>query len=135
MIGTMVIPLVEMQKAYGREIDLKMVLKGWEAILSDKFSGNQICYALKKYALEIGDDFPSPKNIHDILCPPKPRISTAEFIHAKEQWALENYKPFSYYGQIVKDYERENEEERAESRPIEDDEILKIVQNSVKRIS
>lgn len=50
-IAAVVYPLAEMQKAYGRSMNAQLVMQGWEGILAKKYNGDQIVYALEKYAL------------------------------------------------------------------------------------
>lgn len=102
--------------------------------LEGKFTASQVMQAIDKYT-DTHADLPTPADLTALINPEKPRISSAEFIHSKDQWAKEGYPSYSYYAMIVKQYERENQEERQEARPIEDKKILEIVQNSVKRIA
>lgn len=57
---------------------------------------------------------PTPADIYKIIRPEKQhtRVSHAEFIHAKEQWKLEGFPSYSYYATVVKDYEKQNAEDR-----------------------
>lgn len=121
------------QKTYSQPLDIEGRILGWKFILEDKYPMETVLSALKRYMTE-KSDMPVPADIEAILNPPKPKISQAEFIHAKDQWAKEGYPSYSYYAMIVKDYEKENADERNAPAPIEDSRILGIVQNSVKSI-
>lgn len=102
--------------------------------LEGRYTASSVLKALSDYS-DKKNDMPAPADLIAIMNPEKPRISQAEFIHAKKQWELEGYPSYSYYAMIVKDYENENHEERVEHGKIEDKRLLEIVQNSVKRIS
>lgn len=65
------------------------------------------------------NDVPAPSDLIALMTPPaEKRISGAEFIHAKEQWELEGFPSYSYYATVVKDYERQNAEDRAPKQPV-----------------
>lgn len=128
--------MVTIQKSYGRQIAVKATLRAWEYLLADTYSGEQIVAALNVYMRQ-KSDVPTPADLIQILSPPKlpkSKISGAEFLHAKEQWKLENHAAFSYYGNIVKEYEKQENEERHPVQPIAP-EILKITHDSIKKIT
>jgi len=130
----MVYPLAEMQKAYGREIDAKLVMQGWQLVLADKYNGDQICYALKQYALSGGDDFPSPKNLEDILNPEAPRITTAEYVQACQTHERNHFPMYSAESRIIADYKKQREEERVDYE-IECDTVKQIAGDSLQRMT
>lgn len=107
-------------------------MAGWKFVLDGRYSMETVLSALKKYMTE-KSDMPVPADIEVILNPPMPRITTAEFIHAKEQHKLEGYPSHGYYGGIIRQYEKENAEERG-SRPMTEDgtrllhEVMKKIQ-------
>lgn len=90
-----------MQKAYGRVLDMKTLLRGWESVLAEKYTVDQLIWAMKKYALTGGDDFPSPKNLHDMINPP---VTYAQYKAAQEVQARNGYPQFSYEATIIRDY-------------------------------
>jgi hypothetical protein len=128
LLVSVVAPLIEMQKAYGKVMDMKLVLKGWEALLADKYTVNQVIFALKEYALK-KDDFPSPANINLILNPKKPKITQAEYIAAQKYQERNNYPQFSQQRDIIKEYEKQEGSAREDVSPI----MLEAL--SVKRIT
>lgn len=132
-IAAMVYPMLEMQKAYGRTLDPALVMQGWEAFLSDEFTADQICYALKKYALDVGDDFPTPKNLKAILCPEKPRITEAEFVAAQKWQERNGYPIFSEAKDVIDAYRAQEHEQRNQYK-VECDKVRRIALESVKRI-
>lgn len=126
--------MIEMQKAFGRVMNPKLVMQGWEAILSPKYSADQICYALIKYALERGVDFPSPKNINEILDPPKPRITDVEFVAAQKwQERNNNYSPYTDAHDVVQGYKAQEKEGR-EDWKCENEKLMQIAGSAVKMI-
>lgn len=126
--------MAAIQKTYGREIDIKPTLQAWEYLLAEKYNGTQVVAAMEAY-MRKSSDMPAPADIIAILSPVAPKITTAEFIHAKEQHALEGYPAYGYYGQIIKQYERENAEHRSAAEPITDQRVLELARGAVKRIA
>lgn len=132
-IAAVVWPMVEMQKAYGRKADAKLIMRGWQAMLSDKYNADQICYALKKYALEYGDDFPSPKNLNDILNPPKPKVTESQFIAAQKAQERNGYPQFSPEAYTIREYHQQNAQEE-KTYVQECDKIAEITKSAIRRV-
>lgn len=120
--------------SYGQPLKLESRVALWKMALEDEHTMEAVLSALKIHCKK-SSAMPTPADIVAILKPVKPKVSHAEFIHAKDQWAKEGYPQFSYYHMIVMEYEKENADERAAPAPIEDPKILKIVQSSIKRIT
>lgn len=110
-IALIMLPLIEMQKAYGRELDMKIVMSGWEMLLADKYTADQICYALKEYALK-NNDFPTPAGIIEILNPPIPEITRAEYIAALDWQKRNGYPMFSDALDTIEKYKKQEENKR-----------------------
>jgi len=132
-IANAVKPLLEMQKSYGRTLDTKTVLRGWQMLLQNKYNAEQICYAVYRY-MKQKSDFPAPADLIKILTPQENKISAQEYWHAKDQWTKEGFPRFSYYAQIVKDYEAQQSAE-TESHRLENENLHKLAENNIKRIS
>ena len=96
-------------KSYGNS-DHKARLRAWELILANEMTGNEVCSAMVAHA-KASDEMPTPSDLLKIKNPPPKQITTAEFIHAKEQHALEGFPRFGYYGQIIRDYEAQRGQE------------------------
>ena len=128
-LAVVVIPLIEMQKAYGKTLDMKAILRGWQALLSDKYTVEQVIYALGVYCLE-RDDFPSPANINKILNPDKPKITNSQYVAAQDYQKRNNYPQFSQQRDLIKEYEAQESDAREPVSPV----MLDIVNNSVRRI-
>lgn len=110
LINQAVTVLADMQKNYGKQINLKSMLKGWELILADKMTGQEVVQAVKKY-MEKKSDIPAPADILEIHQPAEKKITYAEYTRAKDEWAKNGYPKFDYYGNIVREYESENTED------------------------
>lgn len=99
---------------YGKSPEsLSNMLLAFSAVLED-CSTEEITAAFRQW-MKTQTVMPTPADILKIARPAKPqepRISGAEFIHAKEQWKLEGFPSYSYYATVVKDYERQNAEDR-----------------------
>lgn len=93
------------QKSYGKEIDVKNTVKAWEFIMED-YTANQVIAAMQAY-MRKSNDIPTPADLIKIINPPERTITYAEYKHALEQHALEGYPMFGYYGQVIKDYDKQ----------------------------
>lgn len=93
------------QKSYGRELDVKNTVKAWEFVMGD-CSAKQVVNAMQVYMRQ-SNDIPSPADLLKIIKPPEKQITYAEYKHALEQHALEGYPMFGYYGQVIKDYNKQ----------------------------
>jgi hypothetical protein len=95
--------LISNQKTYGKQYSVADTFIFWKMKLENKFSANDILLAVDAYT-DYKDDIPTPADIIKILRPEEKQIAYAEYKHAKEQHALEGFPQFGYYGQIIKDY-------------------------------
>lgn len=132
-IAAVVYPLIEIQKSYGRELDAKLVMQGWEAFLSDKFSGELIVYALKKYALE-RRDIPTPADIVEILEPKEPQISEAQYVQACKEQERNGFPVFSDAKATIEKYKQQNQKKHDDFKS-NNQEILSIVEKTAKQIT
>lgn len=132
-IASIVFPLLEIQKAYGRVLNAKLVMQGWEIILAEKYSAEQIVYALKQYALKYGDDFPTPKNLNEILDPSQPRITEAAFVEAQKYQERNGWPMFSDAQETIDAY-RAQEKEKQSLWKVDNEKLLEIAASSVKKI-
>lgn len=126
--------IINGQKNYGKQVSIDDTFAYYRLKLDGRYPVDRILRALQLYT-DTKDDIPTPADLITLMEPPKPKVGHAEFIHAKDQWAKEGYPQFSYYHMIVMQYEKENGDERAAPAPIEDQRVLGIVRDSVKRIS
>lgn len=138
-IAGVMLPLIEMQKAYGRTLDVKLVMSGWEMALSNLYSAEQVCFALQKYVL-VKSDFPAPSDINLILNPPKPEITQAEYIAAKDWQKRNGFPMFSDALDTIKAFEKQESRKRQESANSEagllgDGRINKIVNETANRLT
>jgi hypothetical protein len=132
LIKTMAV-IVNGQNSYGKTHNLAHLIDYYTMKLEGRFPMSSIIYALNLYT-DRKDDVPTPADIINIIDPQKPRITQAEFIHAKEQHKLEGYKNYSYYGRIVKDYEAQEEQGRLPQSHITNGPIKSIIAQSIKKI-
>lgn len=73
----------DMQKAYGQKRDFIAIIEGWTLLLQHRFTVKQVITAAAKYMTE-RDDFPSPANICEIINPPRPKVTYAQYKEAVE---------------------------------------------------
>ncbi|MAI17112.1 MAG: hypothetical protein CBC71_06130 [Rhodobacteraceae bacterium TMED111] len=95
--------LATIQKSYGNIIEIKPTLRAWEVILYD-CPAMAVVNAMHVWSRK-ESSMPTPSDILKIIKPEKPEITRAEFLHAKEQHALEGFPICGYYGKIIQDYE------------------------------
>lgn len=132
-LAAVAFPLIEMQKQYGRKMDPKLVMQGWEIKFAGRFTIEQILYALDRYTDE-HSDFPAPSDIVNILEPKEPEITTAQYIAAQDYQKRNNYPMFSEAKDIIDLYEKQQGEKR-ENFTVQCDEIKKLAAASVNRIN
>lgn len=53
-------------------------------------------------------EMPAPADIANILKPEEKKITYGEYCRAKDEWAKEGYTKFSYYADIVREYESDD---------------------------
>lgn len=108
-LATVVNEHVEMQKAYGRVINAKVVMRAWQRKFIQRFTVDQIIYAIDKYS-DTRDDFPSPANIINILEPQEPLITEAQYVEAQKWQQRNGYPIFSDAKDIIEKYKKQNED-------------------------
>lgn len=101
--------IINGQKAYGKDHSLKDTLAYYTHKLQGKFTMRQVLWALDKYT-DQHNDIPAPSDLINLISPPPPRITYAQYQRAVQQHALEGYPMFGYYGQVIKDYEAQQAE-------------------------
>ncbi len=123
-----------MQKAYGRQLNAKLIMQGWEIKFSERFTVEQLLYALDKYT-DKHDDFPSPANLIEILQPEEPTVTEAQFI-AAQKWQERNHdwSQYTEASETIAAYRKQNDEKRAEYS-IVCEKVRQIANASVKRIN
>lgn len=132
-LAAVTFPLIEMQKQYGRKMDPKLVMQGWEIKFAGRFTVDQLLFALDAYT-DKNDDFPSPNNLIEILEPEPPRISEAQFVQAQKwQERNQNWSEYTDAYDTIQRYKAQEREKR-ESYEIRCEKIKAIAQGSVKRI-
>lgn len=120
--------------SYGQPLNLKSRIGLWKMTLQDHYPMDSVLKAIQSHC-RVSTDMVVPAHVEALLNPPAAKITQAEFIHAKEQWKLEGYPSYSYYATVVKDYEKENAEDRAPGIATEDKKLLDVAKSAVKMIS
>jgi hypothetical protein len=95
---------------YGKDDLMKERLRAWQAVLEPDYTADQVCAAMMAHAKQ-SREMPTPADLIKIIDPPEPKITYAEYKHALEQHALEGYPMFGYFGQVIKDYQRQQANE------------------------
>ena len=102
-LASVLFPRIEMQKQYGRSIDPKLVMRGWQVKMAHRFSVDQILFALDVYT-ETHSDLPAPSDIIQILNPEPPQISDAEYVQAQRWQEANGYPIFSEAKDTIEKY-------------------------------
>jgi hypothetical protein len=92
-------------KSYGDD-KVKERLRAWEAIMSDSYSADQVCAAMVAHAKK-SSEIPTPADLIKIINPPETKITYADYKYALQQHEAEGYPMFGYFGQVIKDYQRQ----------------------------
>lgn len=99
---------------HGKTFDIPTILNFYERILSPVYSGQQVLDALDKHFIN-SKEFPMPSHVSDIINPPEPKITTAEYIAAKEwQKRNQNWSRFEPEAILIAAFEKQNSEARTE---------------------
>lgn len=114
--------------AYGTDLNLADRVAFFKECLQDLYTVDQILTAIKTHSLK-SSEMVKPCHVHAILNPVR-EITTAEFIHAKEQWKNDGYPVFSRHKDVVKAYEAQSME-KTEPLPIT---ILEEAKKQIKQI-
>lgn len=123
---------MEMQKQYGRKMDPKLVMQGWEIKFAGRFTVDQLLFALDVYT-DKHDDFPSPNNLIAILEPEEPRVTEAQFIEAQKWQERNGFPMFSDAKDTIERYKAQDREKR-ENHTVQCEKIRAIAQNSYRRL-
>lgn len=132
-LAAVTFPMIEMQKQYGRKMDPKLVMQGWEIKFAGRFTIEQILYALDRYT-DQSSDFPAPADIVNILEPKEPEITTAQYVAAQDWQKRNGYPMFSDAKETIDRYEAQ-QGKKAENFNVQCDEIKKMASAYVKRIN
>lgn len=133
-LAAVTFPLIEMQKVYGRKLDAKLIMQGWQIKFAGRFSVAQLLYALDKYT-DKHDDFPSPSNLIEILEPEEPKITETQFIEA-QNWQKRNddYSEYSVAADTIRQYKMQNGKKQEVFR-IESETVRQLALGSINRIN
>lgn len=123
--------LINGQKAYGKEYSVKDTFAYYELKLK-RFSAQQVMHALDKYT-DKRNDIPAPADIINILSPEEPKITEAQYVNACKTQERDGWPMYSVAQFTIEDYRRQNDKKREEFK-IENEEIARLVNNSVRRI-
>lgn len=103
--------IIDGQKAYGKDASIKDVYAYMKYKLDGKYSADMVCAAIDAYT-DLHNDIPAPADLIKIINPPAPKITQSEYNKAYDQWKAAGFPQFDYYGGIVKDYERQQADDR-----------------------
>lgn len=70
-----------MQRVYGQKINIALLVEGFAWILGSKYTVAQVIDALQVY-MQHNEDLPTPAAIADIINPPAPKVTYAEYMRA-----------------------------------------------------
>jgi len=132
-LAAVTFPLIEMQKQYGRIMDPRLVMQGWEIKFAGRYAIEQLLYALNKYT-DKRSDFPAPADLIAILEPEEPKVTVAEYVAAQKWQENNGYPRYSNAYDTVKRYEAQQREARQTVESIRKD-VLQLAAASVKRIN
>lgn len=107
--------LINGQKGYGRQHSVKDTYAYYRAKLERRFTVSQVLYALDVYT-DKQNDIPAPADVIQILDPPKPRITEAQFIEAQKWQERNGYPMFSDAKTLIEKYRKQEAEKQDEHK-------------------
>ena len=125
--------IAEGQKNYGKEVSVPNLFLYFKLKLENRFTMEQVEFALMKYTDE-KNDIPAPADIIAILEPKKPRISESQFIAAQKAQERNGYPRFSYEAKLIEEYEIQKAED-AEKFQSEMSSVQLLGKNETQKIS
>ena len=125
--------LINGQKTYGKDYSVSDTFAYYEMKLQNKFSAQQVLFAMDKYT-DTKNDIPAPSDIINILNPAKPKISTADYIAARDNQRRNGYPQFSTDYMLIQEYEVQESDKQTEHKEVSN-ELTRLAGNSVKRIT
>ena len=103
-LAAVMFPIIQMQKQYGRDMDERVIMRGWEIKLAGRYPVHDIIRAVDIYT-DSRDDFPSPANIIQILDPEPTKVTESQFIAAQKwQERNNNYSEFTAAADTIREY-------------------------------
>ena len=121
------------QHNYKEPLDLEVRMQGWKFVLEQEFCMEQVLYALREFMMR-STEMPLPANIYNILNPLPPKIAPVAYMAALDYQKNNDYPLFSWARDTIRDYQDQESDARDDFK-IQNEEIAKIVGNSVKRIT
>lgn len=101
------------QTTYKEPLDLEDRVMGWCFVLGKKYTLDQVFYALEAFMSE-NPTMPVPADIVSILNPKPPRITEPMYVEAQRYQSINCYPSYSAQADIIKRYEQQCRDERAE---------------------
>lgn len=95
--------------AYGNH-DHKGRLRAWQMILENDMTADELCAAMIAHS-RVCDEIPTPSQLLAYKKPAEKQITYAEYKHALVQHEAEGFPMFGYFGQVIKDFERQRNDE------------------------
>ena len=106
LIQTMTVYFSDLN-TYGQTINLGMIFKKYKMFFEDKYSIDQIIFAMHRHC-EQSPDFPKVCHIEAILNPKPPRVTEAQYVQA-QRWQERNGFPMVSDAQMtIERYEQHN---------------------------
>lgn len=118
---------------YGREIDNEMILNKYRIYFEKSFSTDQVIHAIHTHC-ETKTIVPKVSDLMEVLNPKPMEITQTEYFHAKKQWELSDYNQFSRHLDVIKAYEKQSQIKASSHIPMDNPDVLKLVNNTIKRI-
>lgn len=121
------------QNTYKEPLDIADRVLFWRFVLEEKYTMDQVFYAVKEF-VKNNSNMPVPADINNILNPPKPEISQAEYIAAKDWQKRNGYPMFSDALDTIQAYEKQEQGKREDYKS-KNEEINAIAKQTARRLS
>lgn len=99
-------------KDYGRGVDLEVILQKYKIYFEKDFSVEQVIAAIHRHC-ERSTEIPIVADLMAILAPEEKKITQAEYVNAQKAQERNNFPMYSAEAVLIRDYEKQQEEDRA----------------------
>ena len=103
---------------YGGSLELEARVDGIKFVLGGIVPMKLVLGAIRAHMGE-STEMVKPAHVKTILFPEKAKITQTEFIHAKEQHKLNGYNPYSEWADTIRDFEKQERDDRGVLSPQE----------------
>lgn len=103
--------IIKGQNNYGKTYNIEELFLYFKMKLEKRYTVEQVIYALDIYTDE-NNSIPAPADIHTILNPRPPEITTSEYVQAQRWQERNGYPMFSAARETIEKYEKQQRDKQ-----------------------